>query len=92
MTDLENREAFEKWHNKEYSDKLEWDSSKEEYKDYIDEAMWQTWKASAQRQGFKLVSVEPNSKHVEAFWHNFLVEQPNAQTMYFAYKAMINAV
>lgn len=34
------RKFFEEWHNKEYADKLEWDSKKEEYKDYIDEVMW----------------------------------------------------
>lgn len=52
------RKAFEEWHKKEYVDKLEWDSKKNEYKDFIDEAMWEAWQASAKRQGHKLVPVD----------------------------------
>lgn len=63
------RELFEAWHYKEYADKMEWDSKKEEYKDYIDEVMWQTWQASANREGFKLVPVEPTLKMVRASEH-----------------------
>lgn len=60
------REFFEEWHNKEYADKLEWDSKKEEYKDYIDEVMWQTWQASAQREGYKLVPLQPPNEVIVA--------------------------
>ena len=59
---MTERELFEYWHNKEYYDKLEWDSSKSEYKDYIDEVMWQTWQASANREGYKLVPVDTHCK------------------------------
>jgi len=56
---MSGRELFEAWHNKEYADKLEWCEIKQEYKDFIDEAMWQAWQASANREGYKLAPVEP---------------------------------
>ena len=55
---------------------------------------WQSWqaaKAQAVPEGFVLMPKEPTKEIVEAFWNSWLVEQPNAQTMFFAYKAMIKA-
>lgn len=58
---------------------------------------WLTWcaawdaKAQAVPEGFVLMPKEPTKEIVEAFWNSWLVEQPNAQTMFFAYKAMIKA-
>lgn len=54
------------------------------------EALAQT-KAQAVPEGFVLMPKEPTKEIVEAFWNSWLVEQPNAQTMFFAYKAMIEA-
>ena len=51
----------------------------------------QAAKAQAVPEGFVLVPKEPTKEIVEAFWNSWLVEQPNAQTMFFAYKAMIEA-
>lgn len=48
-------------------------------------------KAQAVPEGFVLMPKEPTKEIVEAFWNSWLVEQPNAQTMFFAYKAMIEA-
>ena len=47
--------------------------------------------AQAVPEGFVLMPKEPTKEIVEAFWNSWLVEQPNAQTMFFAYKAMIEA-
>ena len=52
---------------------------------------WQAAKAQAAPEGFVLMPKEPTKEIVEAFWNSWLVEQPNAQTMFFAYKAMIKA-
>ena len=48
-------------------------------------------KAQAVPEWFVLMPKEPTKEIVEAFWNSWLVEQPNAQTMFFAYKAMIEA-
>ena len=48
-------------------------------------------KVQAVPEDFVLMPKEPTKEIVEAFWNNWLVEQPNAQTMFFAYKAMIKA-
>lgn len=52
---------------------------------------WLAAKAQAVPEGFVLMPKEPTKEIVEAFWNSWLVEQPNAQTMFFAYKAMIEA-
>ena len=52
---------------------------------------WQAAKAQEVLKGFVLMPKEPTKEIVEAFWNSWLVEQPNAQTMFFAYKAMIEA-
>lgn len=53
--------------------------------------MWQAAKAQAVPEGFVLMPKEPTPEIVGAFWNNWLVECPNAQTVYYAYKAMIEA-
>lgn len=53
--------------------------------------IWQAAKAQTVPEGFVLMPKEPTKEIVEAFWNSWLVEQPNAQTMFFAYKAMIEA-
>ena len=72
---------------------IEWG---EEYSEALNEinSSWCTWqaaKAHAVPKGFVVVPKEPTEEIVEAFWNSWLVEQPNAQTMFFAYKAMIEA-
>lgn len=80
------RELFEAWHNKEYADKLEWCIKKGEYKDYIDEVMWQTWQASTKREGFKLVPVEPKKEMLDA--QDYIRDESAIEI----YKAMIGEV
>lgn len=53
--------------------------------------IWQAAKAQAVPDGFVLMPKEPTKEIVEAFWNSWLVEKPYAQTMFFAYKAMIEA-
>lgn len=86
---MNERELFEEWHYKEYSDNLEWCESKKEYKDYIDEAMWQAWQASANRQGYKLVPVEPNDNMKLAAYKQY---DTGLSSMADIYKAMIGAL
>lgn len=50
MTDLENREAFEKWFKKSM------------YHKHLKENFWDAWNASAQREGFKLAPLEPSEE------------------------------
>lgn len=70
----------------------EMDLQVDEFNEHWDtfRAGWQA-KAQAVPEGFVLMPKEPTKEIVEAFWNSWLVEQPNAQTMFFAYKAMIEA-
>lgn len=70
----------------------------DEYLHEPTQVAWDSWliglnraKALAVPEGFVLMPKEPTKEIVEAFWNSWLVEQPNAQTMFFAYKAMIEA-
>ena len=80
---MTEKELFEQWHNKEYADKLEWDKNKNEYIDYIDEAMWQAWQESANREGYKLVPVDKLNR--------IIADTTDIDT-YADLKAMIGAV
>lgn len=56
--------------------------------------MWQAWQASAQREGYKLVPVEPSADLVNHGHQVFLGHfneggQTGGRSLYFAYKAMI---
>ena len=97
MTDLENREAFETWYIENYHDGdifpnneiLDFNGHHNEYQDSLLNMLWESWQASAQRQGFKLAPLEPNKK--------MLISADNCEidgkvTAYNIYKAMINAV
>lgn len=57
----------------------------------IVERMFDELQKGAVPAEFVLMPKEPSPEIVEAFWNNWLVEKPNAQTMYFAYKAMLEA-
>ena len=57
------RKAFEEWYLKEFGDNYtcpiaQLDKRGEEYIDFHTNDTWLAWKASAQRQGYKLVPVE----------------------------------
>lgn len=54
------------------------------------QARWESWQASAQRQGYKLVPVEPTIKMSVAYAKNSIA--PNSGLSFSGYKAMIGAV
>ena len=101
MTDLENREAFEKWHFLQWKlhnavtitvdfAKVLYDRAcSHDHTSSVREVEFKAWQASAQREGFKLVPLEPNKK--------MLISADNCEidgkvTAYNIYKAMIDAV
>ena len=58
---------------------------------------WLGWQASAQREGYKLVPVEPSADLVNHGHQVFLGHfneggQTGVRSLYFAYKAMLEAV
>lgn len=94
MTDLENREAFEKWFKKNFKDLHEaiccGDLVAKNYK----KAMFKAWQASTQRQGFKFVPLEPSEETVKAI-ANYLCKTRSGTALEMAkqtYKAVMNVV
>ena len=89
MTDLENREALERAFKKEHSGVSfwlnTWDDAEQDYNHLIASWAWRMWQASAQRQGFKLVPIEPTKGMLRELSSNDM----NGRMIY---KAMINAV
>ena len=60
------------------------------------EVAWTAWQASASREGYKLVPVEPSADLVDHGHQVFLGHfneggQTGGRSLYFAYKAMIAA-
>lgn len=105
MTDLEKREAFEAWlfstekfktRNKNFLFMLD------EYGNYEDIPVlehWQTWQAAKAhvQEGFVLVPKEPSADLVNHGHQVFLGHfneggQTGGRSLYFAYKAMIDAI
>lgn len=70
MTDLENKEAFETWYVENYHNGdvfpnnriLDFNGHHNEYRDSSLNMLWDSWQASTQRQGFKLVPVSYECK------------------------------
>lgn len=97
MTDLENREAFETWYIANHHDGdihpnqqlLEWSEKGGFYFASSVEDLWDSWQASAQRQGFKFVPLEPTLSMIEAAAEEHATNGASYKTMF---KAMINAV
>ena len=55
--------------------------------------LWNAWKASAQRQGYKLVPVEPTERMLEALQVGFEPDyEGGSYDSYEGYKAMIGAI
>ena len=105
MTDLENREAFETWYIENYHDGdifpnneiLDFNGHHNEYRDSSLNMLWDSWQASTQRQGFKLAPLEPSAELVNHGHQVFLGHfneggQTGGRSLYYAYKAMIDAV
>ena len=81
-TDLENREAFEEWYKEE--DPFHGNDDNDDVI-WAKKFMFKAWQASAQRQGFKLVPIEPTKGMLRELSSNDM----NGRMIY---KAMIDAV
>lgn len=76
MTDLENREAFEETLSRiGKTDESTFDKHDDgSYKMDIIHFGWKIWQASAQRQGFKLVPLEPTKEMIKQAEKLYIVE------------------
>lgn len=97
---IENeRKVFEDWAKKETCWDLYWSENIDQYMDHQTNGAWLSWQASANRQGYKLVPVEPTQDMVDRavcdtpetpsqdYWH---YSQPISDDQAIAcYKAMI---
>lgn len=101
MTDLENREAFETWYIENYHDGdifpnnriLNFNGHHNEYRDSSLNMLWDSWQASSQRQGFKLVPLEPSEEMIDCVYDedgDYVASIDGSPESF--YKAMINAV
>ena len=93
------RKAFEDWAKKETCWDLYWSENIDQYMDHQTNGAWLSWQASANRQGYKLVPVEPTQGMVDKavcdtpetpsqdYWHD---SQPISDDQAIAcYKSMI---
>lgn len=85
MTDLENKEAFEKWAADETGMNLDRDMAGQ-YVSITTFMSWEAWQASAQRQGFKFVPLEPTEEMIKQAEQLYIVEGVDI------FSAVINAV
>lgn len=91
MTDLENREAFERAFRKRLGAHIcQFDIDEDgNYEDRETLCAWHMWQASAQRQGFKLAPLEPSKEMLKSADNCGIDGKVTANIIY---KAMINAV
>lgn len=60
------RKAFEEWCQREYLFTPEFNNKRNIYKVAREHSMWLAWQASANREGYKLVPVEPTKTMQQA--------------------------
>ena len=93
------RKAFEDWAKEETCWDLYWSENIDQYMDHQTNGAWLSWQASANRQGYKIVPVEPTQGMVDKavcdtpetpsqdYWHD---SQPISDDQAIAcYKSMI---
>ena len=91
------RELFEAWaYSKKWNIFRVRDMGIDRYVDDFVDGAWSGWQASANREGYKLVPVEPSADLVNHGHQVFLGHfneggQTGGRSLYFAYKAMIEA-
>ena len=91
------RELFEAWaYSKKWNIFRVRDMGIDRYVDDFVDGAWSGWQASASREGYKLVPVEPSADLVNHGHQVFLGHfneggQTGGRSLYFAYKAMIGA-
>lgn len=61
-----------------------------DYSDDYTQCAWMAWQASANRQGYKLVPVEPSKETIKSMLDAY--EEHLSEGMLDAYKAMIGAI
>lgn len=83
---MSEREAFEEWVSKETKWDLYWSKNINQYMDHQTNAAWLSWQASANREGYKLVPVEPTEEMIDAGVDESDVDWKRLK---FAYQAMI---
>ena len=91
------RELFEAWaYSKKWNIFRVRDMGIDRYVDDFVDGAWSGWQASASREGYKLAPVEPSADLVNDGHQVFLGHfneggQTGGRSLYFAYKAMIEA-
>ena len=89
------RKAFEDWAKKETCWDLYWSENIDQYMDHQTNGAWLSWQASANRQGYKLVPVEPTDVKLKEFQKIWLdsgcAHIMKKKTALDLYKAMIGA-
>ena len=84
------RKAFEEWYKKHHNGRqISYDYVYEDnsYSIGYANAMWIRWQASASRQGYKLVPIEPSKETLKLMLDAY--EEHLSEGMSDAYKAMI---
>lgn len=96
---MNDRELFEKWFDKEYSNygnsyKKTYDDKNDLYGSQFVDERYDAYKAGANREGYKLVPLEPTDKMLDAArrrqWDD--LSSPFEDMDMLKYKAMIGAV
>ena len=91
------RKAFEEYYIANYHDGdihphkklLEWCEDSESYINSTIDNLWDMWLASANRQGYKLVPVEPTDEMINTYRDKSIA--PISTLSVIGYKAMIGA-
>lgn len=87
------REIFELWCIKDDEFCIHRYDGSSEYSDDYTQSAWLSWQASASREGYKLVPLEPNEAILEALQVGFKPDyEGGSYDSYEGYKAMIGAV
>lgn len=90
---MTNQEMFEAWFKKEYPNQYAFKESTHSCQAFYDNA-WIGWQAATQREGYKLVHVEPTYKQLDALKNSCVLFQKAGVSdleANGAYKAMIGA-
>lgn len=88
------REMFEAWaYSKKWNIAKARDMGLDHYVDDFVDGAWHGWQASAQREGYKLVPVEPTEAMLEALQVGFEPDyEGGSYDSHEGYKAMMGAV
>ena len=82
------RKAFEDWAKKETCWDLYWSENIDQYMDHQTNGAWLSWLTSANREGYKLVPLEPTKEMLNL---GYRVKHEKIIDLGGVYKAMIGA-